>query len=394
MSEQRDMRSNNLRAGVFVSLTLLLLIAVILVLANAKANIFQSNNDYQATFTVQQGVGALASGSAVRLGGVKMGKVKTVGPKIGDDGTAREIIVSFKLDSSITLHDDASVQVRSGMLGNASWLEISNVGRGTVATSDTVLQGSIATMLTQILGTESEMDIQQTLDALRRVSAALASDGGGLRVLLGEQEAGELRGAVTAARKGLESFGAIVSSAEVSWPTWSDAVTTLLADGAKLPSRMDATLAKVQDILVDLHVDVLPKVEESIDGFLVTMQAMRKRSPQWADDVSGTLENAHQISSRAKAAIDDIAASPWRLLYRPTDREMAYEQLNDASWRLLYALTDLRATAAAMQEAAGDDAQLQLLAEQLAQSESDFAAARTAVMERIAKDFPKRLRTE
>jgi hypothetical protein len=73
---------------------------------------------------------------------------------------------------------------------------------------------------------------------------------------------------------------------------------------------------------------------------------------------------------------------------------MAYEQLNDASWRLLYALTDLRATAAAMQEAAGDDAQLQLLAEQLAQSESDFAAARTAVMERIAKDFPKRLRTE
>ncbi|HIN09732.1 MAG TPA: hypothetical protein EYM64_04055 [Phycisphaerales bacterium] len=99
------------------------------------------------------------------------------------------------------------------------------------------------------------------------------------------------------------------------------------------------------------------------------------------------------MTYRAKSAIDDISSSPWRLLYRPTDREIAYEQLNAASWQLLSALSDLRQSANALKAASlSSDApkEAAALAESLAESEASFKQARDAILERMKLEFPNR----
>lgn len=138
----------------------------------------------------------------------------------------------------------------------------------------------------------------------------------------------------------------------------------------------------------------------SMQRTAMNLEAMSRdlatRSPRWSEGISDIVANLDRISTRAKAAVDDIAASPWRLLYRPTDREIAFEQLNDASWRLAGALDELQDTAAAMRDAAAaapdgaDPEALSRLADTVAESEAAFEAARDVLLKRIESDFPRR----
>ena len=149
---------------------------------------------------------------------------------------------------------------------------------------------------------------------------------------------------------------------------------------------------------------MLPKVERTILSLEATSRSleymtrtMQESSPRWSNRVNAILSNVDQITARAKSAVDDISASPWRLLYRPTDREIAYEQLNDASWQLLAALSDLRTSAADLRalvestDSPIDASEISSLSETLLESESSFKAAREAILERMHLDFPDRV---
>ncbi len=400
MSQIRNKRQNNLNAGIFVSLSLILGLIVFSILTDAWSRITTSVSYYNVTFRVTEGIGALSSGSQVRLGGVHIGSVDSVAPRVENDLPTTLIDVSFNIDAQYTVYENASIHSRSGLLGASGWLEITDIGDGNVANAETELYGSTETIVSQLLGHDVETNISKSLDALRKISEALSNDGGGLTMLLGEEESKSLHVAIDAAKSGLQAMDSIIKSTNSVWPEWEQSVTKILVDGKNLPSQLSEAIQEIQETLKDVRSKILPNVEKSIQSLKITLQSLesmsttyKQYSPEWAAKVTSIIQNVAKISVSAEKAIDEISASPWRLLYRPTDREIAYEQLNSASWRLLAALSDLKESADILEEVslspnAPSDAQG--IATSLRESSEAFEKARNAILERMKLDFPNR----
>ena len=400
MSQARNKRQNNLRAGIFVSVTLILGLGVITILTDAWSRMTTTVSNYKVTFPVSEGIGTLSSGSKVRLGGVLVGDVLSVIPRVEVDAPTSYIEVAFEIDKQFTLYTNASVHARSGLLGSTGWLAISNVGDGEIASASTDLKGSTTTVASQLLGEDAEENISKTLEALRKISEALSNDGEALAMIFGEEESKSLQEAIRSAKSSLQTMDSILISANSMWPEWEDSISSILAASKELPTELHRTLQQVQQVIQDVRSNILPNVEQSIQLLNTSMQSLesisttyKKNAPVWASKISGIVQNISQISIRAQRAIDEISASPWRLLYRPTDREISYEQLNAASWKLLTALSELKESADMLREvslssdAPGDAA---TIAESLQESAISFEKARSELLERMELDFPNR----
>ena len=137
MSQVRNKRQNNIRAGVFVLISLILGLVIFTILTNAWSRLTTSVAMYKVSFPISDGIGSLASGSKVRLGGVLVGDVVSVTPKIEVGKPTSYIDVVFQVDQQYTIYSNASIQSRAGLLGSTGWLSISNVGNGKEATSST-----------------------------------------------------------------------------------------------------------------------------------------------------------------------------------------------------------------------------------------------------------------
>ncbi len=400
MSQARNKRQNNVRAGVFVTVSIILGFIVFSILTNAWDRVFKSVSPYVVVFPVEEGVGALASGSPVRLGGVIIGSVNSVTPVVTEGNPTNTIEIKFQIDQDFQLYDNATIFAKSGLLGSTSWLSIVNVGSGVKATDATVLVGKTQSMVTQLLGDDAEINISKSLDALRRLSEALAEEDGAIGALLGSEDAAALKAAIQSARTSLSSVETITEMTRQQWEEWQASVSTLLTDAQELPAEVKATLKSVQDAIHQVQDGVLKNAELAMESLNTTMQNLeamsvefKTSSPQWTNDLSTTVRNFKSISTRAKAAIDEISASPWRLLYRPTDREVAYEQLSAASWNLLSSLQELSEVANQLEVLASSSNApegAKDLSEVLRDSAIRFDQARGAMLEQLQQDFPNR----
>ncbi|HIN09040.1 MAG TPA: MCE family protein, partial [Phycisphaerales bacterium] len=115
MSQVRNKRQNNVRAGVFVTISLILGLVVFSILTNAWERMMRSTSSYSVTFPIQEGVGLLSMGSQVRLGGVLIGEVTSVVPRVELDAPTSLIDVQFEIDSQYALYDDAAIHARAGL---------------------------------------------------------------------------------------------------------------------------------------------------------------------------------------------------------------------------------------------------------------------------------------
>jgi ABC-type transporter Mla subunit MlaD len=398
MSQVRDKRQNNVKAGIFVLVSIIIGLVVFSVLTNAWGRLFNTTSTYHAVFEIKQGIGALSAGSKVKLGGVLVGNVSSVKPRAESDEPVSLIDVIFKFDNQFALYDNASIHARAGLLGTSGWLEVSDVGSGSKANSKTELVGTTETMVTQLLGSDAEINISKSLGALRKLSEALVDDSGALNLLLGSNDAIAIKEAINSAKSSLATLDSIMKKTGLVFPEWKAMITTILSDSKNIPNQINETLEKIRLIVSDVQADVLPNIRKSMESLTNSMDSLelmsktyQTYSPEWAAKITKIVGNVDQISSRAKAAIDDISASPWRLLYRPTNKEIAYEQLNAASWQLLTALSDLRVSAEALESASlSEDApsEAATLSVTLLESAVAFKKAREAIMQRMKLDFP------
>lgn len=128
---------NNVLAGLFLVISLLLAVLIAFQLADA-GRWFERLDRYVVWFEVGEGASGLKPGSVVHLGGQQMGRVLSIEPSFaeGPAGTA----VPNGIDVEIGLHragtrrvalfEDAKVYLEEALLGTMSSLNIASVGGG------------------------------------------------------------------------------------------------------------------------------------------------------------------------------------------------------------------------------------------------------------------------
>ena len=316
--------TQNLKAGTFVMVGLLLTIAVLFVLTDAWASMFGGRHtDYVVTYPVEDGVDHLAPGSEVRIGGILSGDVTGI-TLSHESGAARDVDVHFSLSSDITLYSNAVIVVRSGLIGSSSSLDVISVGWDaqsrmgnatgdpgtTVAAGGTIVGTTAGGMLGSIVGPGASQSTSEMLANLAAITGRLRGDGHLLPWVVGQESAQSVQA-------GLTDMGQVMQR--------------LKRDGELLQWAMgDAASSDVQETLA------------SARGTMTKLQA---NWPLWSSAVGSTLANLDLSSQQMNLMVQELRNSPWRLLYRPTADEASNELIYAASRNFVFGAADLRSAA-------------------------------------------------
>jgi hypothetical protein len=163
---------NAFKAGVFIVVSIVLIIAVI-VSIKGVGRLIEPQQVRTATFTLADDVGGLRVGDDVRVGGLKVGIVKSLAIERQTEGGAGQqpkILVTFDLPERIVLREGARIGVQNTVTGT-SWLNFDNLGAGAPIAENVPLVGRPGSM-TQILNTVQELgpELKQIAKDVRTVT--------------------------------------------------------------------------------------------------------------------------------------------------------------------------------------------------------------------------------
>ncbi len=350
MASPNERTRNNVRAGIFVSFSILLAIVTIVLLTDALKKFTRPTTEYTVVFDVNHGVKNLKQGGKVRVGGVDMGVVKSVVPDIVPGKPLQRIRVTFSLDHRIQLYKNVHVLVTSALIGADAWLEIVDVGdpaNGEVTEFDGY---SGAGMLTQLLGPSNAEKADEIVENIRMMTDDA-------KMLVGRIE-------------------------DEDWPRWAGQVDSVMDWADTAPDKIDAVFDEARGMLADARatvVDNRPQIdgivdnvnvasadvreiarrfrEESVDKVNAVLDRGREAMEEavtllenvdrefdgWAPDLSDILASGRLAAQQIKLAMIEVRRSPWKLLYKPEKAELEHELLYEAARTFAMAVSDLRA---------------------------------------------------
>lgn len=377
MPSLSERHRNNVRAGAFVTIAILLGLFVMIQVSGIVKRLMQTTSPYTVSFTVKSGIGNLKPGSEVRVGGVPMGRVANVEPVLPKDKPFETIKVAFGVDNRVTLYSNATILIGSPLLGSDSWLDIPNVGfEGrdplTGATSSKVPAGGViegsagAGMLTTLLGADNKGRADEIIENVRALSSDIRSDYDSKVVPILDNVkdfTGDAKSVVQDLR-------------EKRWPKWAEQVDQIMTKAVDWGPKIDSAIAKGDDMLGqgrDLVAENRPNIKSITDNLKVTserinnetiekvhklldsgqqgvdqavavLENLRVDYASWATNIGDALANANLASQQLKLAMIEVRRSPWKVLYRPSDDELQHELLYDATRSFALAAADLKAS--------------------------------------------------
>jgi ABC-type transporter Mla subunit MlaD len=377
MPSPSERRRNNVRAGLFVSIALILALVIVIVLSGVVETLTRRTQRYTVRYPVASGVNNLKPGGEVRVGGMGMGRVVEVSPSLRPDHVFDMIEVEFKLDARITLYADASVYVSAPLLGTDAWLDIPSVGtKAAGAPPDGFLTGATAAgMLAAMLGTENAEKASSIMGNAEKFSEFLAEVPAQYdeRVVPILERVGEASEHVRLLTEQIETR---------DWPEWSADVDRIMTWATGFTENLDATLDEGKLLITDardvvgenredvrnivrnveattedtravaarLRAETVDKVHalldsgrDALDRGISVIETMRDDYTGWAVQLAETLGNASLASQQLKLTMIEVRRNPWKLLYRPSTDEIEHELLYDATRSFAIAAADLKA---------------------------------------------------
>ena len=192
MSNESLRQANNVKAGVFVTIALLVGLFVIFLLGDMWNAFFgPSMNTYRTSYALVDGVSYLQKGSEVRVGGIKAGVVEHVAFEMDGEKPIQIIEVRFSLPENMLLYSNAVATIKSGLISADSFIAISSLGfdeanrprnesgiSGTLLKSGDEFKGTNGGgMLASLLGPQATDDVNSFLDTLSQVSRKMKQEG-------------------------------------------------------------------------------------------------------------------------------------------------------------------------------------------------------------------------
>lgn len=394
MTSVHDRHRNNVRAGAFVSICLVLAFVVVITLGEFW-RVFESTRTYTVAFPVQTGVGFLAEGADVRVGGVQLGRVTDITPHVQDD-SIDTINVTMRLDQRVVLRPDAQVVLNSALIGKDAWLEIPETGTPDagppIGPDDLLAAAETPGVLTALLGVGQADRAAAILADVKQTTAFLADLDGEydrrIAPMLDDMQTivGEARDlSDRLAGRDIPRWAARIDHILERGEAGADEFEALMSDGRAIAgdvhntvNRADGTMLEidefirtarpsVEDTIEDLnaagtdvrHVaeiiarEAEPTIErvraflqhgsDGAEAFAETIERLNVELDAELPGVREILANARLTLQQLKLTSIEVRRSPWKLLYRPSRSEFEHELLYESARSFALAVSDLKA---------------------------------------------------
>jgi ABC-type transporter Mla subunit MlaD len=375
----QERHRNNVRAGAFVSIAIMLSVVVLLILSDLPSR-FTPLKRYTITYSVLAGVQNLSDGADVRIGGIRMGRVERVEPVIPQTsgGTLETIEVTVGLRSDVRLYDNAVAVVAAPIIGSGAWINITSVGdpsTGALLPPGGTLRGTDAAgLISALLGPGNQGKADEIVENARLFTEFLAGFPDEYETTYAPI-ANDLRAAMNDFRS------LAVRVTEEDWPRWaatvndvmtrvdraSESLNQLLDDAGGGVDRVNAMLddnradidliidnvaatsgdsreiaARLADETIDKVHAVLDRGLEGIDAFAAVGEKLEPEVEGFMPYFREVLANSALASQQLKLTMIELRRSPWKLLYRPGTEELEHELLYEAARSFASAAADLK----------------------------------------------------
>ncbi len=422
---QRQSRVHNILAGTFLIGALLVAVVLAFVFSGYS---FDRTNRYTVRFALDVGAAGIQPGSVVTLGGRSIGQVASLDfGSTRSDGAPEHILVEVDVLADLVLYDNAQAYLVQPLLGTISTINLASPGSadsGTRLAEDGTIRGRLAppAFLAQAgFGPEQQAQVRTILAQFEQSSARLndllAPFDARSEYLanLAESSLANLSDASYNLRVRLDEWSQALDNvvADVEWFTGElqpmvldaragvDEASLLFKRGNRFlddnQASIEASLASIERSLNEIEEATIPQytnlatdARQSISDLDATLdEGGRFLRAELVPNLRRTLANAAVSSGFLKHAIAEIRDQPWRLLVRPTKKELSEQLVYDAARTYAGAVGDLRsaseALAVTLHSDLADNEQISAMADYLDEAFGKYERAERDLLERLTR---------
>jgi ABC-type transporter Mla subunit MlaD len=356
---------NAFKAGLFIVISIALIFFVT-VMIKGVGRMTEPMKTRTVLFSLIDNIGGLRVGDDVRVGGLRVGIVKTIN-LINSDKT-QIIAIAFTAPARIELYQNAHVVVESTVTGTSD-LNIDNLGDGALLADNDFLAGSPSALVTILAGAQQIMPlIRDTVSdvktkTLPKVNNTLDKFGGTADT--GKEALAQIR----------DLFGDTKTDFRGTMKNLNSATATI---NQKLPELLD----KVSGLLTKANTSI-DSINTALEDVKSTVANTRDISASARSIIVGNKSKLDGMIASLKATADnlknasaEIRHSPWRLLYKPTPAEVANLNIYDSARQFADGASSLEDAASSLRDALKDSkqdpAKIQSLMDQLDKSFENF----------------------
>jgi len=390
----RAINQNNVLAGTFVIAGVLLAVTLSFILGDIAGK-FGDKTTYTVRFPTTVGVTGLQPGAEVTFAGMSVGTVKSVEMHLksgspSDPAIPEAMDVHIQLDANLVLYEDAIADLAPPILGGVSKINIASAGTGPTEWSDDpggilnegeILQGRFAPSILRQIGFTAE-ETQKILDMIDKFPTWSANitdttqnvaDTTERISRMTEKLEPDFNSGVDDGRATIENIKLFTDKlhGDEGWSSKVDSIMTSVDDASANinPALEEArtTISTAREVIDENRGKVgriLDNVEQSTES--VRFETIDKANALLADgslalgsfkdtlgevqdavaenksNIGATMVNARQISLQGKLFLEEIRAQPWRLLNKPSKKDLEREPLYEAARAYAGAVADLR----------------------------------------------------
>lgn len=429
-------RRNNILAGAFVLISLVMAVWVSFVLSGRE--VMGGTRTFTVRFTLSQGAAGLKDGSSLLLAGQEVGKVvavsfvKAAAPE-GTGDLPQGVDVRVKMRADLQLYENAAIHLEKPLLGNLSSLNIVAVGdaAGVAAPqhgssridNDDIVLGRLAppAFLTDAgFGPEQSDQLRSAVASaelgLRKITqlidqAAPKVDAG---VEDGRQLIADLKASLAEWTRRIDTTAANVETASARLAPILDkadegiAEATLLVKDIRAAvsdnrARIDAIIKNAESVTAKLDGesmtllnDALRDGRQSLNVFSEAVGRVSALVGEQTPSLRRTLANLRLMSDQLKLTAVEVRSQPWRLLHQPTTKELSAQVLYDATRSYAEAASDLRSASESLEAASALHAagrenppDLAPLTQSMAEALTKYRQAERYLMDKLVEEDRK-----
>ena len=362
---------NDVMAGAMVLAAIVGAVTIVILIAGGLE--FVGKHDYRVQFPLHVGVHGLAPGSAVHLGGRRIGSVKNLDFSQDASGEMDGIDVTISIEKDIALMDGVVAFLEQPLLGSTAEINFISLGTGP-GYAQGEIPGKVAPprLLEQAgYGQEEAARVRVVIqkaesiairmdEAVQEFRDTVLSD---VRSMTGEARArsdiwferadkitgefadfsGKANELVDSARGRADQMEELLRTAQAYADDNRGKVYETIENARSVSAKSDVFMDRLNGEIADLAEGFLEDGRLAIDDARTAVNRVDGMVVEQTPNIRKSIANFRLASDSMRDTMNEVRRSPWRLLYRPDMGEVEYELMYDSARIYAGAVSDLRA---------------------------------------------------